>query len=65
MVGNGSQLSEAQLAARHAMSHALNMPIGAGGNSLKSCMTKTYLFPHYCGEKEKVGDRGRVVNFAV
>lgn len=28
MVGNGSQLSEAQLAARHAMSHALNMPIG-------------------------------------
>ncbi|TMW91732.1 hypothetical protein EJD97_013963 [Solanum chilense] len=30
MVGNGSQLSEAQLAARHAMSHALNMPIGAG-----------------------------------
>ncbi|XP_055810444.1 uncharacterized protein LOC129880427 isoform X2 [Solanum dulcamara] len=28
MVGNGSQLSEAQLAARHAMSYALNMPIG-------------------------------------
>lgn len=39
MVGNGSQLSEAQLAARHAMSHALNMPIGASGNSLKSFMT--------------------------
>ncbi|KAK4374373.1 hypothetical protein RND71_005050 [Anisodus tanguticus] len=30
IVGSGSQLSEAQLAARRAMSLALNMPIGAG-----------------------------------
>lgn len=46
MVGNGSQLSEAQLAARRAMSFALNMPmgdklkaacpIGTGGNPLNS-----------------------------
>lgn len=47
MVGNGSQLSEAQLAARHAMSHALNMPIGAsvgpnsGGGSSNSSLPVT------------------------
>lgn len=48
MVGNGSQLSEAQLATRRAMSLALNMPMGdnlkaacpisVSGNSLNSSM---------------------------
>lgn len=61
MVGNGSRLSEAQLAARHAVSMAFRdnvraaCPISPNGNSFNfvSSIMSICLLPHYCERMEK------------